>query len=370
MARILTVIGTRPQYIKYAAIATAGSLPWEEILVDTGQHYDSALSRTFLEEYALPRPRHTLESGGLTTATRLGALLQQLDPICTEHAPDALLCFGDTDSTLAASLAGAQHGIPVMHVEAGERSRDRNGQRVHPAAVPEEANRITTDHLSSLLLCSTAGATRQLAREQVQGEVRLCGDIMYDLFLQIRDRLPAPADVLRGISGDTDVTVPAEPYALCTVHRAVNTDDPDRLRLLLETLNDLDLPVLLPLHPRTEARMRDARMHVAGGSLRLLPPLGHRETLTLLRGSTVAITDSGGLTREAFWSGVPSICLDDATAWHELCGLGWCTLTGADPARIRSALALSPPDTHPDGLFGDGKAAAHIIAAISDLLEL
>ena len=365
MARILTVIGTRPQYIKYAAIAAAGSLPWEEILVDTGQHYDAALSRVFLDEYALPRPRHTLEPQDLTGPARLGFMLRQLDPICADHDPDALLCFGDTDSTLAAALAGAQRGIPILHVEAGERSRDRNGQRVHPATVPEEGNRIVTDHLSSLLLCSTAAAAEHLAGEQVQGELRLCGDIMYDLFLQLRDRLPSSAEVLQRITGEADFSAP---YALCTVHRAVNTDDADRLRRLLQTLNDLDLPVFLPLHPRTEACMHAAHIHLSDGALRLLPPLGHRDTLALLRGAVAAITDSGGLTREAFWSGIPSICLDDTTAWHELCGIGWCTLAGADPDRIRAALSQPPPDIHPEGLFGDGRAAAHIIDAISDFL--
>lgn len=375
MTRILTVIGTRPQYIKYAAIAAAGPLPWEEILVDTGQHYDAALARAFFKEYALPRPRHTLDSGDSTGLPRLGSLLQQLDPLCAEHTPDALLCFGDTDSTLAAALAGARHGIPVLHVEAGERSRDREGMRIHPSSSPEEANRITTDHLSSLLLCSTAGAAENLAGEQAQGDVRLCGDIMYDLFLQRRDRLPSPAEVLRGIAETTsDLTEALQSkahdgaYALCTVHRAVNTDDVDRLRVLVETLNDLDLPVLLPLHPRTEARMRDAGIRPTDGALRLLPPLGHRETLALLRGAEVAITDSGGLTREAFWSGVPSICVDDATAWHELGRIGWCTLTGANPDRIRAALVQSPPDIHPDDLFGDGNAAPHIITAIADFL--
>ncbi len=366
MARILTVIGTRPQYIKYAAIAAAGSLPWEEILVDTGQHYDSALSRVFLEEYALPRPRHTLEAGDLNGLPRLASLLRQLDPLVAEHTPDALLCFGDTDSTLAAAIAAVQHGVPVLHVEAGERSRDRDGRRIHPSTAPEEANRITTDHLSSLLLCSTAGAAENLAGEQVQGDVRLCGDILFDLFLQVRDRLPAPAQVLRGKADDID---PAAPYALCTVHRAVNTDDTDRLRLLIQTLDSLDIPVLLPLHPRTQARMREADIHPTDGALLLLPPLGHRDTLSLLRDARVAITDSGGLTREAFWSGVPSICLDDATAWHELCGIGWCTLTGVNPRLIHAALAESAPAIHPDGLFGDGNAASRVITAISDFLN-
>ncbi|MBN1449095.1 MAG: UDP-N-acetylglucosamine 2-epimerase [Bacteroidetes bacterium] len=363
MRSVFTVIGTRPQYLKYAALTAHGPLPWREVLVDTGQHYDAALSLVFREEYAIPAPAHTLRVGTETGLPRLATLLSQLDPLIVEHRPNAVLCFGDTDSTLAAGLAAARHGVPLLHVEAGERSRDRNGKRVPPAASPEETNRVTVDHLSSLLLCATKEAVTNLADEQVQGSVRQSGDIMLDLFLAARDHLPARVNLQK------DIPIPRGAYALSTIHRAVNTDNVQRLRRLLDTLNTLDIPVLLPLHPRTETRMRDAGIVLPSGTLHVLPPLPHHTTLALLRDAQVVLTDSGGLTREAYFSGIPSICLDDTTAWYALCRAGWCHITGADPARIRAAVTSPPPARSAEALFGDGHAMTNILEAVGSFLR-
>jgi UDP-N-acetylglucosamine 2-epimerase len=355
MHTVLTVIGTRPQYLKYAAMAAHAPLPFRNVLVDTGQHYDAALSTRFLQEYAIPAPDVTLETGDADGIPRLAAMMTQLEPVIAAQRPDGLLCFGDTDSTLAAALTAVRMQLPVFHVEAGERSRDMHGTRIPAASAPEEATRVTVDHLSELLLCATPDAVDNLDGELVGGDAVHTGDIMYDLFLRAHDSLPTAGDLRRRYD------IPAKEYALCTIHRAVNTDDGARLRALLDTLADFPIPVYLPLHPRTAARMRDAGIVPREGALHLLPPLTHRDLLGLLQGARRVLTDSGGLTREAYFSGVPSICLDDATAWHQLCRSGWCTITGADPQRIHDALRGDPGTQTDPSLFGDGMAAPRIL---------
>lgn len=362
MHTLLTVIGTRPQYLKYAAIAAHAPLPFHNILVDTGQHYDAALSTQFLREYAIPAPDVTLDAGGSEGLPRLAGMLLQLEPLVRKHRPEGLLCFGDTDSTLAAALVAVRCGVPVFHVEAGERSRDMHGTRIPASSAPEEATRVTVDHLSELLFCATPDAVDNLDGELVGGDAVHTGDIMYDLFLRAHDRL-ATAKELR-IRYDITETE----YAICTVHRARNTDDSARLRALLDTLADFPYPVYLPLHPRTEARMRDAGIVPQGSALHILPPLPHHDLLGLLQGARRVLTDSGGITREAYFSGIPSLCLDDATAWHMLCRNGWCTITGADPQRIHDALRNEPDTPAETALFGDGMAAARIIEELREYL--
>jgi UDP-N-acetylglucosamine 2-epimerase len=363
MKIILTVLGTRPQYLKYAAIAAHSPLPFRNILVDTGQHYDAALSAAFFHEYRLEQPDVTLEVERSEGMARLSALLAQLDPLYRKYRPDAMLCFGDTDSTLAAALTASRNGVPIFHVEAGERSRDRSGARIHPADAPEEANRVTVDHLSSLLLCATDEAVENLEAERVCGETRHTGDIMFDLFLRAHDAIPTPAAIRKkyGLAG--------EEYVLCTLHRAINTDDAARLRSLIDTMNDFPCPVFLPLHPRTAARMKAAGISPAPGSLQLLPPIPHHDVLGLLKGARRVMTDSGGLTREAYFSAVPSICLDDATAWHRLCESGWCSMTGCDPQAIRDALAAEPEGPADASVFGEGMAAVRVIEEMSRFLR-
>ncbi|MCB2203674.1 UDP-N-acetylglucosamine 2-epimerase [bacterium] len=362
MSTLLTVIGTRPQYLKFAAIAAHDPLPFNNVLLDTGQHYDTALSEQFIREYALPRPAATLDAGGMDGSKRLASLLTQLDPLMRKYRPDAVLCFGDTDSTLAAALAATRLSLPLIHVEAGERSRDMHGSRIHPASAPEEGNRVTVDHLSSLLLCATEEAVDNLDAELAGGDAVFTGDIMFDLYLRAITDLPALQSLRQKYA------LPSGEYALSTVHRAINTDNPARLTSLIDTLTDLPLPVFLPLHPRTEVRLKEAGISSSQGSLHLLPPLAHHELLALLRGARHVLTDSGGLTREACFSGVPSICLDDATAWHQLCESGWCTITGSDPQRIREALELPLPTESAVTLFGDGMAAVRTIEEIRTAL--
>jgi len=358
---LLTVIGTRPQYVKYAALAPLPRHAFRNVLVDTGQHHDALLSETFRKEYDIRDIEHTLDTGTHVGLPRLASLLSQLNEVIDVHSPDALLCFGDTDSALAAALAAIKHSVPVFHIEAGERSRSFAGTRVHPATIPEESNRVAIDHLASLLLCSTDEAKANCEEEQCRGTLVFSGDIMYDLFLRAHSDEERDHDVLRRYD------LEPRSYHFCTVHRPINTDSPVRLRSLLATLSTLDLPVILALHPRTADRMRTFHISPPGGQLRIVDALPHRDTIALARQSSRVLTDSGGLTREAYFCGVPSICLDDATAWYALCRLGWCHLTGADDRRIRHALAASSPSGQP-ALFGNGNAAVAVIDAVSSAL--
>ncbi|MCZ7554902.1 MAG: UDP-N-acetylglucosamine 2-epimerase [Bacteroidia bacterium] len=358
---ILTVIGTRPQYIKFAALLPHLDERLHIVLVDTGQHYSTALSRDFIEEYGLPQPAHVLASGPLDGLPRLAHYLERLDTIIDDARPDALLCFGDTDSALAASLAAVKHGVPVMHVEAGERSRCTDGSRVHPAASPEESNRVLIDHTAALLLCATEQGRTQCLSEGCCGEAILTGDIMYDLYLRLQAGKVNDAAELRRLG------IGKEGYYYATLHRAVNTDDAGRFASLLETLAGLDAAVILPLHPRSSERLRAYGLTAPQGALRIIEPVSHATSLALTRNARCVLTDSGGLTREAYFCGVPSICLDDSTAWYELVENGWCSLTGADAHAIRAAVEAPRPTEHP-AIFGDGHAAERIVRAMLEYI--
>src|SRR3954463_12499334 len=237
--RVLTVIGNRPQFVKAAAVSDRLRATADEVLVHTGQHYDDELSRVFFEELKLPRPEHRLDLGGGTNTAQTARMLAALEPLIAEERPDAVLVYGDTNSTMAGALAGAQAGIPVAHVEAGMRSYDRT--------MPEELNRVLADHASSLLLCSSQAAAETLRAERVAGEVAVVGDVMVDVFELLAPR--GDKEILEQLGLELGG------YLLVTAHRAGNVDDPKRLAALVELLHALPGPVVLPLHPRTRARV-------------------------------------------------------------------------------------------------------------------
>src|SRR5829696_1606825 len=241
--RVLTVVGNRPQFVKAAAVSHRLRKRADEVLVHTGQHYDDELSRVFFDELALPQPEHRLDLGGGTNTAQTARMLDALEPLLAREAPDAVLVYGDTNSTLAGALAAAQASVPVAHVEAGMRSYDRS--------MPEELNRVLTDHAASLLLCSAPAAAETLRAEHVVGEVVTVGDVMVDVFELLAPRTDGAALDRLGLT-------PGE-YLLATAHRAGNVDDPARLRALVDVLTGMPLPVVLPLHPRTRARLEAAR---------------------------------------------------------------------------------------------------------------
>lgn len=363
--RLLTVIGTRPQFVKYGALAGDLRDSFEEILVDTGQHYDDALSSAFLEEFDVPRPGYVLDAGEQAASLQVSEMLRDLHDVVEREGPDRLLCVGDTNSTLAAALTGTLEDLPVAHLEAGERSFDGKGNRVDPWSIPEEANRVMVDRVSSLLLCASARAVRSLEEEGVRGRVVQTGDIMYDLYRRQVDRILAESDVLKRLG------VESRQYHYATVHRAINTDDPHRLAEIFSALAGLDRDVVLPLHPRTEKRLHEFGLWGAARdaeNLRLLEPVSYTDSIALNHHADTVVTDSGGVLREAYFGGVPSVMVDDTTEWIDVVDSGWAVMTGADAGAIAEAVGRNPPAAKP-ALFGDGDAVARVISALREWAE-
>jgi UDP-GlcNAc3NAcA epimerase len=353
--KILTVVGNRPQFIKAAAISGPLRAAHEELLVHTGQHHDESLSEVFFRELGLARPDRELGIAGGSNTSQLARMLAALEPPLARERPDAVLVYGDTNSTLAGALAAAGAGVPVAHVEAGMRSFDR--------AMPEERNRVLVDHLSELLLCASGTAAENLRAESVAGRVEVVGDVMVDLALRVQPaaRADTHALVTHGVR--------AGAYLLLTAHRAGNVDPPERLRALVELVRALPTPVVFPLHPRTRARLRAAGLleelaRIDG--LRLTEPLGYGEFAALLCHARAVLTDSGGLQKEAYLAGVPCITLRAKTEWVETVHVGWNKLVDLDSAAALAALERTPPAERPP-LYGDGHAAERCVQAIDTL---
>jgi UDP-GlcNAc3NAcA epimerase len=353
--RILTVVGNRPQFVKAAAVSGPLRAEHEEILVHTGQHYDDGLSKVFFTELGLAAPEHELGIGGGSNTSQTARMLGALEPLLAEAEPDAVLVYGDTNSTLAGALAAAQRGLPVVHVEAGMRSFDRS--------MPEELNRVLCDHMSELLLCASETSAENLRSEAVQGKIEVVGDVMVDVAFKWRSAAAADSEVLAAFD-----TQPGA-YLLLTAHRAGNVDDPERLRAFADVVAALPGRVIFPLHPRTRARLREtgllARLEALDG-LVLSEPLGYVQFSALVHGARAVLTDSGGVQKEAYLAGVPCITLRSTTEWVETLEGGWNTLVDLDGGRVLEALERPIPQNHPQ-LYGDGKAAERCVTAIGTL---
>ncbi len=351
--RVVTVIGNRPQFVKAAAVSRLLRAEHEEVLVHTGQHYDDELSAIFFSELGIPRPDRELQLGTGTNAEQTARMLAALAPLLGELAPDLVLVYGDTNSTLAGGLAAAQDGFPVAHIEAGMRSFDRR--------MPEEVNRVLTDHLSSLLLCSSAVAIDNLMREGVAAPAELVGDVMVDVALLVQPRAREDMAPLEAAG-----VAPGE-YVLVTAHRAANVDEPSRLERLVALVEALPVPVVLPLHPRTRGRLEAtgllARLEAASRVV-LLPPVGYLEFTALLVHARAVLTDSGGVQKEAYLAGIPCVTLRDTTEWVETVEAGWNTLVDLDTDAALSALEARVPDGRPE-LYGDGRAGERVVAALT-----
>jgi UDP-N-acetylglucosamine 2-epimerase len=351
--KVLTVIGNRPQFVKAAAVSRLLRAEHDELLVHTGQHHDDELSTIFVDELGVPRPERELGIHGGTNTDQTARMLAALGPLIEVEAPELVLVYGDTNSTLAGGLAAAQAHVPVAHVEAGMRSFDR--------AMPEEVNRVLTDHLADLLLCPSPTAVANLERENAAGRIELVGDVMVDVALLFQPRAKADDAPLR----EADVR-PGE-YVLATAHRAGNVDDPARLGLLVDLLLAIEGPVVLPLHPRTRARLEAAGWLddlENAAHIRLLPPLGYLAFTALLCRARAVLTDSGGVQKEAYLAGVPCVTLRDTTEWVETVEVGWNVLVDLDAAAAIAALDRTPPAERPE-LYGDGRAGERVVAALA-----
>jgi UDP-GlcNAc3NAcA epimerase len=322
----------------------------EEVLVHTGQHFDDVLSAVFFEELGLPPPDRELGIALGSNASQTSRMLAALEPVVKELSPEVLLVYGDTNSTLAGALAGAQAGVPVAHVEAGMRSFDRS--------MPEEINRVVADHLASMLLCASELSIENLRREGLQDSAELVGDVMVDVALQVQPQARERLDLLAPYGLEPGA------YLVVTAHRPGNVDDPARLRALTELLLALPRPVLFPVHPRTRARLTAAGLlKPLAAHVTVTEPLGYVELTALLCNARAVLTDSGGVQKEAYLAGVPCVTLRSTTEWGETVEHGWNVLVDLDREAALAALERTPPDDRPD-LYGDGHAGERVVAAL------
>jgi UDP-GlcNAc3NAcA epimerase len=350
--KILTVVGARPQFIKAAVVSralAARNATITERLVHTGQHFDDRMSDVFFRELGIPAPNHNLGIGGGTHGQNTGRMIEGIEEVLLAERPDWAMVYGDTDSTLAGALAAAKLHIPVAHVEAGLRSFNRR--------MPEEINRVLTDHVGEVLFTPTDMATANLVREGIpESRIRQVGDVMFDAALYHGQEAEASSGILERLG------LEREGYLLVTVHRAENTDDPHRLAEILAGLAASAHPLIWPMHPRAQNRVRELGLDLPS-HVRAVDPVGYLDMIMLERAARAIVTDSGGVQKEAFFHGVPCITLRDETEWVELVQAGVNRLTGARSDAIARALAdppAFPAGAAPNGLYGDGRAAQRI----------
>ncbi|TMD65607.1 MAG: UDP-N-acetylglucosamine 2-epimerase (non-hydrolyzing) [Chloroflexi bacterium] len=350
--RLASIVGARPQLVKVAVVSRALRQRHEEVIIHTGQHYDNNMSAQFFDELDIPAPDYHLGIGSGSHGAQTGRMLEAIEEVLVKERFDAVIVYGDTNSTLAGALAAAKLHIPVAHVEAGLRNFDQS--------MPEEINRVLSDHLSSRLFCPTATARRNLNNEGITQGVELVGDVMYDLLLQVQPELAMRTEKLL-----QTLRLAPQSYVLVTVHRAVNADNAEAMRGIADGLNRLEMPVIFPVHPRTRARLEHYditwKKHV-----HLMEPVGYLDMMALARTAYRILTDSGGLQKEAFLLGVPCVTLREETEWIETVEVGWNVLVGARWQDIVKAVARPRPEPPGHNPFGEGDAAVRIAHSWSD----
>jgi len=369
--KILTVVGARPQFIKAAMVSRAivehnrqGANPTVvEEIIHTGQHYDDNMSDIFFRQMGIPEPVVNLHAGTGLHGEMTGRMLCAIEEEIVSRKPDWVLVYGDTNSTLAGALAAAKLQVPVAHVEAGLRSFNRR--------MPEEINRVLTDHVSSLLFCPTQAAVDNLSREGITRGVHHVGDVMYDAALVFAEIAAHTSTILR------DLNLTPGKYYLATVHRAENTDDPDRLWNVINALNSLEETVVLPLHPRTRKILQrvspslltpNASPAKPSPSLRIVDPVSFLDMVELEKNARCILTDSGGVQKEAYFHGVPCVTLREETEWVETVQAGWNQVVGAETERIVAAVCRAKPGK-PITQYGRGSSAAEIVRLLSSVAE-
>ena len=359
--KIITIIGARPQFIKAAAFSEEFRKNNQEILVHTGQHYDANMSDIFFEELRIPRPDYNLGVGSGSHGMQTGRMLEKIEEILLSEKPDGLLVYGDTNSTLAGALAASKLHIPVYHVEAGLRSYHK--------LMPEEQNRVLTDHISDLLFCPTQTAVENLFREGITKGVINTGDVMYDTILRNTDisveKYSGGSWLYELQQTNGFVTeLKEKEYYLATIHRAENTDDPEKLRMIFEAFEMMERPVIIPLHPRTRKLL--AQQNITFKNTIIIEPVGYLLMLYLTAHAQMVVTDSGGLQKEAYFLKTPCTTLRDQTEWVETLENNWNVLSSISVETILKTVnrpldCLNFPQPK---LFGDGHAALHICREI------
>ncbi|KQZ90564.1 UDP-N-acetyl glucosamine 2-epimerase [Phycicoccus sp. Root563] len=348
--KILSVVGARPQFVKLAPVATAMAARGDEhVIVHTGQHYDINMSDVFFRDLGIPAPDRHLAVGSGSHGRQTGAMLAAMDEVLEEARPDWVLVYGDTNSTLAGTLSAVKMGIPLAHLEAGLRSFNRR--------MPEEHNRVLTDHAADLCLAPTEVAMGHLRTEGLAGSSVMVGDVMTDVLLRVRDAVAdRPAELPAGVD-------PEQPYYVTTLHRAENTDDADRLRTIIDGLAGVQAPVLLFAHPRLRQRAADFGIDLDRGSVTVADPIPYPALVRNVMTSAGVITDSGGLQKEAFILRVPCTTVRTETEWTETVDLGWNVLV-QDPNDLRDLVQRPTPAATDETPYGDGDAATRVVEAI------
>ncbi len=348
---VVSIVGNRPQFIKAAPVARALDDLCHHVLVHTGQHYDADLSQIFFEELGLRAADRRIESGSGTHSEQTARMLIGLEPVIADERPDAVLVYGDTNSTLAGALVAAKLQVPIGHVEAGVRSFDRR--------MPEELNRMVVDVLADLRFCPSDTAVTNLAAEGITTGVHQVGDVMVDVAQTFAPVAARRSDAL------TEAGVEPGEYLILTAHRPANTL-PETIPALVEVIEAREMPVVFPVHPRTRAALeRAGLLERAAAAARLTAPLGYLDFTALLMSAAVCLTDSGGVQKEAYLHRVPCVTLRDTTEWVETIATGWNRLADLEPAAVTAALASATrPPEHPP-LYGDGDAAGRIAAVIT-----
>jgi UDP-GlcNAc3NAcA epimerase len=347
--RFASIVGARPQFIKVGVVSHALRQRYEERIIHTGQHYDYNMSAQFFDELAIPAPDYHLDCGSGAHGAQTGRMLEAIEQVLLQERFDWVIVYGDTNSTLAGALAAAKLHIPVAHIEAGLRSFTRT--------MPEEINRVVSDHLSDRLFCPTETARANLRNEGITRDVKVVGDVMYDLLLQVQPKLGPRAEQFLHALGLTP-----QSYVLVTVHRAANTDDPEAMRAIADVLNRLEMQVVFPVHPRTRDRLKDYDI-VWKSHVHLIEPVGYFDMLALEQAAYRILTDSGGVQKEAFLLGIPCVTLREETEWIETLEGGWNVLTGTNRQAIMDAVQLPMPPSRQDRQqtpFGAGDAASRI----------
>jgi len=372
--KLITIVGARPQFVKASAVIRATQKlnkrgkRIREILIHTGQHYDYLMDRVFFEELKLPEPDYHLGVGSGSHARQTGIMLERIEAVLQKEKPHVVMVYGDTNSTLAGALAAAKLNLPVAHVEAGLRSYNRR--------MPEEINRLLTDHLSTFLFCPTQQAIRNLSKEGVKDGrkriVKKVGDVMYDSILFYSKIAEKKSTLLEDLGlCNPQSAIGHRQYFLATLHRAENTDDPQRLRSILKALDEIggNTLVILPLHPRTKKMMKVYHLLPRFKNIKFIEPVSYLDMLKLEKNAKAILTDSGGIQKEAYWFGVPCFTLREETEWVETIEQGWNTLVGTEEKKIveavRQLIGKSLPERRP-GIFGDGKAGGTILRLLKN----
>lgn len=347
--KVLSIVGARPQFIKEAIVgAELRKAGIDEVLVNTGQHYDHNMSAVFFNCLDIKEPDYNLRVGSGSHAVQTGLTMMRLEEVVIKEKPGVVLVYGDTNATVAGALVASKLKTHVAHVEAGLRQ--------HPKDMPEEINRVVTDHISSLLFCPTEKAVDNLEKEGITRGAHFVGDVMYDLFVKMRESL----DISKTLA---NYSLIRGKYILATLHRDFNTDDRSRLKNILEAMDEVSkkIKVVLPLHPRTKKAISVNGFEDLIKGITILAPLPYIDMMSLLIGSKKAITDSGGLQKEAYFAGVPALVMMPDTGWIELVEAGWNVLVDADKQLIIDKSFTHEPSTNaPENLYGDGKAGEKI----------